>query len=367
MPAYDKLYSVVLLPIMEKRLEQERIAQEARQKVEQERLDHERIAAEQQAKKEAEQNAKTEAGRKEEIEKKVREEAERQARLGEEKRKMEDAEKERIERERKEREQAEEKKRICRTVSDSLVFNIKGVEFKMVNVEGGSFWMGAQKADSRGQNYDDEAWDGEKPVHKVTLSSFYIGEVEVTQALWKTVMGTTVKQQRDKFDPKWPIRGEGDDYPMYYVNWNECQEFIKKLNEITGKSFRLPTEAEWEYASRGGKKSLGYKYSGSNTIGGVAWYKDNSGYTTHPVKGKKPNELGLYDMSGNVEEWCQDLDGTYSGSEQTNPNGYSSGSFRVLRGGSWICHAVNCRVSVRDSYYPNFRYYSYGFRLVLPQ
>ena len=254
----------------------------------------------------------------------------------------------------------------------------------MINVEGGSFWMGAQKADPSGQNYDSEAWSDEERVHKVTLSSFYMSEVVVTQALWKAVMGTTVSQQRDKANPKWPMRGEGGEYPMYYVNWNECQEFIKKLNAVTGKSFRLPTEAEWEYAARGGKKSLGYKFSGSNTIGDVAWYWKNSGdkilsgswdsdtleknnCKTHPVNCKKPNELGLYDMSGNVWEWCQDWYGNYNDDPQTNPKGPSSGSGRVLRGGSWFDSARRCRVSYRDYGYPGSRGSYIGFRLVLPQ
>ena len=240
------------------------------------------------------------------------------------------------------------------------------VSFKMIRVEGGSFQMGAQKTDPSGLNYDEEAWDDENPVHKVTLSSFYMGEVVVTQALWKAVMGTTVKQQRDKTYPEWQLRGEGDNYPMY-VSWNECQEFIKKLNSMSGKNFRLPTEAEWEYAARGGKKSHGYKYSGGNTIGDVAWYADNSGYATHPVKGKKPNELGLYDMSGNVWEWCQDWYNAYSSSEQTNPTGSSSGSFRVLRGGGWRSDARRCRVSARGSNIPDSRHLNIGFRLVLPE
>ena len=259
-------------------------------------------------------------------------------------------------------------------VDSILEFHVDSIKFKMIKVEGGTFLMGAQKADPSGQNYDSEAWGDEERVHKVTLSSFYMSEVVVTQALWKAVMGTTVGQQRDKANPECPMGGEGGEYPMYYVNWNECQEFIKKLNVVIGKSFRLPTEAEWEYAARGGKKSLGYKYSGSNTIGDVAWYWKNSGDNylkgsdddwdwdkikknnckTHPVKQLSPNELGIYDMSGNVWEWCEDL---YE----------PSSSYRVLRGGSWGDYARGCRVSNRLNYDPDDRHSGIGFRLVLPQ
>ena len=250
-----------------------------------------------------------------------------------------------------------------------FVFNVNGVSFVMKKVEGGTFWMGAQKTSSNGQNYDSDADGDESPVHSVTVSSFYMGETEVTQALWEAVMGTTVRQQRDKADTSWPLRGEGDNYPMYYVNWKECQEFVVELNRLTGKNFRLPTEAEWEYATKGGNKGNGYKYAGSQSIDSVAWYTDNSGGNTHPVKGKKPNELGLYDMSGNVYEWCSDWYGKeyYSSSPSTNPKGPSSGSYRVLRGGSWASLARYCRVSGRGGTSPDIRGNPYGFRLALPQ
>ena len=152
-------------------------------------------------------------------------------------------------------------------------------------------------------------------------------------------------------------------FQLKNVSWNDIQEFITKLNAQTGKKFRLPTEAEWEYAARGGNQSKGYKYSGSNSISDVAWYDDNSGDKTHPVGQKTPNELGIYDMSGNVWEWCQDWYGDYSSSSQTNPTGPSSGSYRVLRGGSWNNGARNCRVSNRGSYNPDSRSYRSGFRL----
>jgi formylglycine-generating enzyme required for sulfatase activity len=149
------------------------------------------------------------------------------------------------------------------------------------------------------------------------------------------------------------------------VSWDDCQTFISQLNQLTGKRFRLPTEAEWEYAARGGSKSRGYKYSGSNTIGDVAWYDSNSGRKTHNVKTKQPNELGLYDMTGNVWEWCQDWYGDYSSDSQTNPTGPSSGSGRVSRGGSWGIYARYCRSSNRGYYAPSYRGGYLGLRLAL--
>ncbi len=157
--------------------------------------------------------------------------------------------------------------------------------------------------------------------------------------------------------------GVGDNHPVYYVSWEEAQMFCRELSALTGKTYLLPTEAQWEYAARGGKNSRKYKYSGSYAIDAVAWYTSNSGSSTHPVKQKRANELGLYDMSGNVWEWCSDWYGTYSSSMQNNPTGASSGQFRVLRGGSWIFDAQDCRVSYRVNISPSFRG-SYGFRVV---
>lgn len=228
----------------------------------------------------------------------------------------------------------------------NLTLRVDGVAFDMVYVEGGIFTMGA--TDEQGS----EAWDSEKPAHQVTVSDYYIGKYEVTQAQWKAVMGNN------------PSNWKGDDLPVENVRWNAIQEFLRKLNAKTGKRFRLPTEAEWEYAARGGNKSRGYKYSGGNDIGSVAWYSDNSGKRTHPVGRKSPNELGLYDMSGNVWEWCQDCDGSYSGTSQTDPAGPSSGSDRVLRGGSWYGLAMYCRVSFRYNNTPGDGSIIYGFRLV---
>ena len=190
-------------------------------------------------------------------------------------------------------------------------------DIEMVYVKGGTFTMGAISEQGA------DAYDDEKPAHSVTLSDFYIGKYEVTQAQWRAVMGSN------------PSSFKGDNLPVENVSWNDIQKFIQKLNAQTGKEFRLPTEAEWEYAARGGSKSRGYKYSGSNNIGDVAWYSGNSGSKTHPVGQKQPNELGIYDMSGNVWEWCSDWYGSYSSSSQTNPKGPNSGDYRVLRGGDW--------------------------------
>ena len=201
---------------------------------------------------------------------------------------------------------------------NTIIIPVKdGISIDMIRVEAGTFTMGATTEMK-------DPWDDEKPTHQVTLTNdYYIGKYEVTQALWKAVMG------------KNPSNFKGDNLPVEEVSWNDCQKFISKLNSITGKTFRLPTEAEWEYAARGGKKSRGYQYSGSNNLSDVAWYTDNSGSKTHTVGSKQANELGIYDMSGNVYEWCQDWKGSYSSSSQVNPTGDNSGSIRVNRGGSW--------------------------------
>jgi formylglycine-generating enzyme required for sulfatase activity len=235
-------------------------------------------------------------------------------------------------------------------------------EPEMVKVEGGTFVMGCASE----RRYD--CGDDQKPTHNVTLSSFQISKYEVTQAQWKAVMGTTVRQQRDKKGSGYILRGEGDNYPMYYVSWDEAQEFISRLNIATGKSYRLPTEAEWEYAARGGARSKGYKYSGSNNIDEVAWFEDNSNEQTHPVDAKKANELGIHDMSGNVYEWCQDWYGAYSASSQQNPKGANKGSSRarVIRGGAWNDGAFSCRGAARRYSGPGSRLDGLGFRVVLP-
>ena len=228
-----------------------------------------------------------------------------------------------------------------RAVLERLVEN-------MVKVDGGIFTMGATKEQGS------EAYDLEKPAHQVTLSDYYIGKYEVTQVEWEAVMGTNPV----KYD-------KGDNRPVQNVSWEDCREFIRKLNNLTGLQFSLPTEAQWEYAARGGRNSRGYKYSGSNDIGSVAWYTDNSGGETHPVGMKQANELGLYDMSGNVYEWCSDWYGSYSSNSQTNPTGAASGSYRVSRGGSYYFGAGYCRVSDRNVITPGYRINFLGLRLAV--
>jgi len=252
-------------------------------------------------------------------------------------------------------------------------FTVNGVSFNMVKVDGGTFTMGATEEQLEGLTQEEIGYfDESKPPHSVTLDGYMIGETEVTQALWQAVMGNN------------PSEFKGDDQrPVENVSWDDCQEFIEKLNTATGQRFRLPTEAEWEFAARGGTNSKGYKYSGSNNIGDVGWYWQNSGdrflsgtdsdwdlvkieqnnSKTHPVGTKQPNELGIYDMSGNVWECCNDWYGDYSSGSQTNPQGPSSGSFRVGRGGSW--DNVGCRVSLRFNGTPDNGDNSLGLRLAL--
>lgn len=229
-------------------------------------------------------------------------------------------------------------------------FIVNGVPFKMVLVEGGTFQMGATEEQGRDADSD------ETPAFKVKLSDYMIGETEVTQELWEAVMGSN------------PSEYKGEMNPVEQVSWNDCKTFIEKLNSLTGQNFRLPTEAEWEFAARGGKKSLKTKYSGSNTLGDVAWFNGSTG--SHPVATKQKNELGLYDMSGNVSEWCEDWMGEYTASilvvtAKKNPKGPSMGSNRVIRGGSWYYNAGTCRVSSRDCSAPANRYNKVGFRLAL--
>ena len=235
------------------------------------------------------------------------------------------------------------------TISDdAITIPVKdGICIEMVKVEGGTFMMGAT-SEMKNPN------SNEKPVHQVTLTNdYYMGKYEVTQALWQAVMGSN------------PSEYKGDNLPVETVSWNDCQKFISKLNSLTGRMFRLPTEAEWEYAARGGKESRGYQYSGSSNISDVAWYDENSGSKTHPVGTKQANELGIYDMTGNVWEWCSDWYSSYSSSSQTNPTGSDSGSARVSRGGGWFNDASYCRLSVRFYYTPDFRLDILGLRLAL--
>ena len=228
-------------------------------------------------------------------------------------------------------------------------FTVNGVSFKMVAVEGGTFMMGATP-----EQEGEVLIEREYPVHMVTLSSYSIGQTEVTQELWQAVMGSN------------PSNFRGDlKLPVECVTWDDCQAFIVKLNELTGMTFRLPTEAEWEYAARGGNNNRWCKYSGSNFIDEVAWYVNNSNGTTHVVATKQSNELDIYDMSGNVSEWCQDWYGSYNDNEQTNPDGPASGIVRVIRGGDWSSVSGYQRVSTRHNNYPNHSWAKDGFRLAM--
>lgn len=244
---------------------------------------------------------------------------------------------------------------------ETEIFTVNGVSFSMVTVKGGTFMMGAA-AD------DDFANNNERPAHEVTLSTFSIGQTEVTQELWMAVMGS---------NPSWYTSEHNytDNFnrPVEQVSWYDCLYFISKLNELTGMTFRLPTEAEWEFAARGGNLSQGYKYAGSNNYNEVVIYWDTmpsqtegtEGYGPQPVCTMAPNELGLYDMSGNVFEWCHDWYGSYSDEAQTNPQGPESGSQRVCRGGAWNHSHRDCRVSFRYSLPTSSAYSAFGLRLAL--
>ena len=215
----------------------------------------------------------------------------------------------------------------------------------MVAVKGGTFKMGSKEEKD------------ENPIHSVTVSDFYMGKYEVTQAQWRAIMGSN------------PSKFSGcDNCPVEQVSWDDIQQFLQKLNAKTGKKYRLPTEAEWEFAAKGGVEThdrASNKYSGSNNIEEVAWHDSNSSSKTYPVGGKKPNELGIYDMSGNVWEWCSDQYGKYSSSSQTNPQGVSTGSNRVLRGGSWSRYAKYCRAAYRRINFPDDPSSYNGFRVAL--
>lgn len=248
------------------------------------------------------------------------------------------------------------------SIKTNQTFKVNGVSFKMVYVQGGTFQMGSN-----------EGAKNEKPVHSVTLSDYHIGETEVTQKLWEAVMGDN------------PSSFEGGNRPVTNVSWEKCQVFISRLNRMTGQQFRLPTEAEWEFAARGGNKSHGYKYSGSSNLDDVAWYWKNSGdkhlsesgitweklvdnnNKTHKVATKSPNELGIYDMSGNVSEYCSDIYGNYNGGNQTNPVGPSNGYSYVVRGGDFLGTngVYSCRVVERHSTGAGDTGPDSGFRLAL--
>lgn len=231
--------------------------------------------------------------------------------------------------------------------TSNLPAPIKELIDNMVKVEGGTFMMGGT------HEQGEEAFSDEKPPHKVTLSTFYIGRYPITQEQWKAVMGNN------------PSYFQGERHPVEQVDWMDCQEFVEKLSKMTGIRFRLPTEAEWEYAARGGRKSKGYKYSGGDLLPQIAWYNENSGGTSHEVGQKAPNELGLYDMSGNIWEWVHDWKGDYSEEALTNPTGPETGDERVCRGGGWNREHDRCRVSYRGDDQPDLRYRSLGLRVVM--
>lgn len=323
MPETDKLQRISLSEVINTRRQKEKEEREIEIEIEEKRLEEEKRRAEEQRQREEQRQG--EEQRQAELRS---QEAERKA--------VEERKRDEVRRRREEEAQLGIKE-----------FTVKGVSFKMIWVEGGTFQMGGTEEQGR------DAADDEKPVHSVTLNSYYIGQTEVTQMLWMAVMGSN------------PSCYKGDNLPVEKISWDDCQMFITKLNQLTGQKFRLPTEAEWEYAARGGKQSNGYKYSGSNILHDVAWYSDYFNSKTHPVATKRPNELGLYDMSGNVWEWCQDRYGPYVNSVQSNPKGPSLGSLRVNRGGSWLNFERNCRVSFRNFNMPSNADDFIGLRLAL--
>ena len=250
-----------------------------------------------------------------------------------------------------------------------LTITINDVSFNMILVDGGTFVMGA--TEEQGEDADKD----EFPTHNVTLDSFLIGETEVTQELWEVVMGYN------------PSKSNGNKNPVENVSWYDCKEFIRRLNLLTDMEFRLPTESEWEFAARGGNKSCHFKYAGGDDIYDVGWYWRNSGddemgkankdpdegfdydlitsCKTHPVKTKKSNELGIYDMSGNISEWCEDWEGGYNDGSATNPQGPKEGHYRMTRGGFNNSFAFSCRVSSRCGERPDLRDEDHGMRLAL--
>ena len=241
-------------------------------------------------------------------------------------------------------------------ISDEQKTVIRNLVANLVRVDGGSFQMGAQSTDIQGENYDAGAQDNESPLHEVTLNDYYIGKFEVTQREWRTIMG-------DELD--WPEQyGRGDDFPAYNVSRTDALRFVERLSAMTRLPFRLPTEAQWEYAARGRNRSLHLRYSGSNDVDEVAWHKENANGSLHPVGGKLPNELGLHDMSGSLWEWCLDTYGPYPSTPQTDPLA-DSGSPFVLRGGAWTYFPTYCRVTGRDFYNGDDVSVSVGFRVTM--
>lgn len=239
-------------------------------------------------------------------------------------------------------------KEACCTINvkkpaEAKTFTVKGVSFTMKAVEPGSFTVYSPTT------------------HKVTISKhYYMGETEVTQELWKAVTGYSPIRKGDSWKNAY---GYGENYPAYFISSEDVLSFLKTLSNLTGVQFRMPTEAEWEFAAQGGNKSKDYLFSGSSDIDEVAWYKENSGGMNHPVKTKQANELGLYDMSGNVWEWCSDWYDEYPSSDVTDPTGPESGSNRVLRGGSWSNSPLSCYPLIRNYDWKSDRFSNVGVRL----
>ncbi len=238
------------------------------------------------------------------------------------------------------------------TVPDSLrslTIDVHGVSITMQRVEGGSFVMGATS-----DQYDRDTYT-DKPAHLVFLSPYYIATTEVTNHLWRAVMN-----EREMLD----LSGYPE-HPVSFVSWHQAQEFIRRLDSITGMPFRLPTEAEWEFAARGGEQTKHFRFAGSNEADTAGWLFPVAGQWTHPVARKQPNEIGLYDMTGNVAEWCQDLYGPYELSTRPDPCGADTGSFRVVRGGSYDNCIANSHLSVRCWYEPETAVGYIGFRVAM--
>lgn len=234
----------------------------------------------------------------------------------------------------------------CVVDGTNLVFTVKDVKFEMILVESGDFMMGAP-------NNDIYAYDNEKPAHNVTLTPYFIGKTEVTQELWEAIMGDN------------PSNNKSPRHPVEQVSYEDCKAFIGKLNLLTEVEFSLPTEAQWEYAARGGRDG-GYRYAGTTQhLNEFAWYNDNSDGETHDVATKRPNGLGLFDMSGNVSEWCNDWWGDYPRIDLVNPVGPSSGPAHILRGGNYACPDVILRVSHRMGGTPNSSNEAFGLRLAI--
>jgi len=241
-------------------------------------------------------------------------------------------------------------------ISDEQKDVILNLLDNMVLVEGGTFKMGAQNTEEQGFNYDAEAQNNESPVHEVTLNNYYIGKFEITQREWHIIMG---------YDLDWTeTYGKGDNIPAYNITYTDACLFVLRLSAMTNLTFQLPSEAQWEFAARGGNNTLHYRYSGSNQVEEVAWHKNNSGNILHNVGEKQANELGLYDMSGSLWEWCLDTYGEYPDSPQTDPI-FHDGNPYSMRGGAWTYLPSYCRVTCRDAYDDNTPSVSNGLRIIM--